>query len=95
MNESISTAAGSRHGQLLTPAQLREVVRSAGRVPAQRSTLYRLLRTFESDQAEGEGASEQLNTVVDAAAAFGSYASLTQDPAFRYEPTAHERQLSD
>ena len=39
MNESISTAAGSRHGQLLTPAQLRAVVRSAGRVPAQRSTL--------------------------------------------------------
>lgn len=95
MNESISTAAGARHGQLLTPAQLRKVARSAGRVPAQRSTLYRIIRTFEAVEAEGEGSTEQLNTVVDAAATFGSYAALTQDRAFRYEPTPHERQLSD
>ena len=95
MNESISTAAGARHGQLLTPAQLRKVARSAGRVPAQRSTLYRIIHTFEADETAGEGENEQLNTVVDAAATFGSYAALTQDQAFRYEPTAHERQLSD
>jgi hypothetical protein len=64
-------------------------------VPAQRSTLYRIIHTFEADETAGEGENEQLNTVVDAAATFGSYAALTQDQAFRYEPTAHERQLSD
>ena len=40
MNESISRAAGTEHGQELPPAQMDEIITRAGRQPAQRSTLY-------------------------------------------------------
>jgi FO synthase len=40
MNESISRAAGAAHGQEMTPAMMDEVIRSAGRVPRVRTTLY-------------------------------------------------------
>jgi FO synthase len=40
MNESISRAAGSEHGQEMPPEQMEEQIRSAGRVPRQRTTLY-------------------------------------------------------
>ena len=38
INESISTSAGAPYGQLVPPAELRRLVRDAGRVPAQRDT---------------------------------------------------------
>jgi FO synthase len=40
MNESISRAAGSEWGQELPPEQMEELIRSAGRTPRQRTTLY-------------------------------------------------------
>ena len=40
MNESISRAAGAAHGQETTPLEMVEIIREAGRVPKQRSTLY-------------------------------------------------------
>jgi FO synthase len=40
MNESISRAAGAAHGQETTPVKMVEIIRIAGRVPKQRSTLY-------------------------------------------------------
>lgn len=40
MNESISRAAGATHGQEMTPADIEAVIRSVGRVPIQRNTLY-------------------------------------------------------
>jgi FO synthase len=40
MNESISRAAGAAHGQEMPPEQLEDFVRSIGRSPRQRSTLY-------------------------------------------------------
>jgi FO synthase len=41
MNESISRAAGTQHGQELPPAAMRDIARSVGRMPTQRDTLYR------------------------------------------------------
>jgi FO synthase len=41
MNESISRAAGTQHGQEFPPEAMEELVRSIGRVPLQRDTLYR------------------------------------------------------
>ena len=41
MNESISRAAGTQHGQELPPERMEELIRDAGRVPRQRTTLYR------------------------------------------------------
>ncbi|MGI9329649.1 MAG: 5-amino-6-(D-ribitylamino)uracil--L-tyrosine 4-hydroxyphenyl transferase CofH [Gammaproteobacteria bacterium] len=40
MNESISRAAGASHGQELGPEKMAAVIRAAGRVPVQRTTLY-------------------------------------------------------
>jgi len=40
MNESISRAAGSAWGQELAPEQMEALIRHAGRVPRQRTTLY-------------------------------------------------------
>jgi FO synthase len=41
MNESISRAAGTQHGQELPPADMEAMIRAAGRRPRQRTTLYR------------------------------------------------------
>ena len=40
MNESISRAAGTVHGQEMPPDAMDTLIRSAGRTPAQRTTLY-------------------------------------------------------
>ena len=40
MNENISRAAGASHGQELTAQQMEALVRSIGRVPRRRTTLY-------------------------------------------------------
>ena len=40
MNESISRSAGAEYGQEMPPEQMEELIRSAGRVPRQRTTLY-------------------------------------------------------
>jgi len=41
MNESISRAAGTQHGQELPPEAMEALIRSIGRTPQQRDTLYR------------------------------------------------------
>lgn len=40
MNESISRSAGASFGQELPPESMEALIRSAGRVPRQRTTLY-------------------------------------------------------
>ncbi len=40
MNESISRAAGTQHGQEMPPEAMEALIRAAGRVPAQRDTTY-------------------------------------------------------
>jgi FO synthase len=40
MNESISRAAGAAHGQEMTPTMMEELIRSVGRRPRWRTTLY-------------------------------------------------------
>ena len=41
MNESISRAAGTEHGQELPPEQMDALIASLGRTPRQRTTLYK------------------------------------------------------
>jgi FO synthase len=41
MNESISRAAGTQHGQEFPPEAMEGLIRSIGRMPVQRDTLYR------------------------------------------------------
>jgi len=40
MNESISRSAGAEYGQEMPPEHMEELIRSAGRTPRQRTTLY-------------------------------------------------------
>jgi FO synthase len=40
MNESISRSAGAEYGQEMPPERMEELIRSAGRIPRQRTTLY-------------------------------------------------------
>jgi FO synthase len=40
MNESISRSAGAEFGQEMPPERMEELIRSAGRIPRQRTTLY-------------------------------------------------------
>ena len=83
INESISTSAGAAHGQFQSPAELRRVIREAGRRPVQRDTRYRILREFGPIEEPGEATI--LDHVDDSEAAFGSYAQLTRDPRFRFK----------
>lgn len=82
INESISTSAGSAHGQRMRPSELRRVIRDAGRLPAERSTLYRTIRSFSVEPAADE--IDALDAVDDADERFGSYEKLTRDPRFRF-----------
>ena len=45
MDENISRASGASHGQLATPEELEAAIRGAGRVPAQRTTVYGRVET--------------------------------------------------
>ena len=87
INESISTSAGSEHGQLLRPRQIRAMIRGAGRVPAERDTMYRIARRF-GGEADGDGDGEAdgggLDAVTDASR-FGSYRELINISRFDYK----------
>jgi len=80
INESISTSAGAQYGQLVGPAELHRWIRDAGRVPAERDTLYRVLRRFEN----GDDPVSPLDRVEDAEARFGSYRRLIASGEFRF-----------
>lgn len=82
INESISTSAGSAYGQRMRPSELRRVIRDAGRRPAERSTLYRTIRSYPVEPGTDEV--DALDKVDDADERFGSYAKLTHDARFRF-----------
>jgi 5-amino-6-(D-ribitylamino)uracil---L-tyrosine 4-hydroxyphenyl transferase len=80
INESISNAAGSQYGQMVKPVDMRSIIRSSGRVPAQRSTTYQLLKIYsEEDKAEHESELDKADP-----AQFGSYNELIKLDKFRY-----------
>ena len=80
INESISTSAGAAYGQLVPPAELRRLVRDAGRTPAQRDTVYNVLRTYK----DGEEDDSPLDRIEDAESRFGSYRRLVASGEFRF-----------
>src|SRR6185369_989136 len=80
INESISTSAGAQYGQLVGPAELVRWIRDAGRVPAQRDTLYNVMRTYEA----GDDPTTELDTIDDAETRFGSYRRLIASGEFRF-----------
>ena len=88
INESISTAAGAQHGQLMRPGEFRDIIRQAGRVPAERYTDYKLKRVFNDTDQE----LDPLDLVGDnVEEIFGSYQRLVKMENYRYE---HPRKAS-
>jgi FO synthase len=62
MEESISKAAGATFGEFVSPEEFRAKIRSIGRVPAERTTTYKIRRTFESE-ADGQSVAARLPTL--------------------------------
>jgi|SRR5579875_445042 len=79
MNESISTSAGATNGQLVRPRDFIRMARDVGRIPAERSTLYQILRVHR----DGEPI-HPLDSVVDPDEVFGSYQKLLRMSEFRF-----------
>ena len=79
MNESISRAAGAQHGQEMPPEEMERLIRSIGRIPRQRSTLYG--EVSEPVRARGFAAPE--------------LAPLVQTPPRRREKTQPKDALAD
>lgn len=52
MNESISRSAGAKHGQEITAKELCALIRSVGRVPVRRNTLYEVVDVFVDHDPE-------------------------------------------
>ncbi len=51
MNESITRAAGSKHGQENSPEELDAIILAAGRIPKQRTTLYADVEPMHAQQS--------------------------------------------
>jgi len=79
INESISTAAGAQYGQLLKPKDIRRFVRQLSRIPAQRTTVYKIIQTYESEETE-----DTLDKIQDTSQ-FGSYHELIKLDKYRYK----------
>jgi FO synthase subunit 2 len=79
INESISTAAGAEHGQLLKPKEIRHLIQQVGRIPAQRTTSYRIIKTFSSDES-----TDKLDEIQNVSQ-FGSYHELIKLDGYRYK----------
>lgn len=80
INESISTSAGSEHGQLLRPKEIKRMVREIGRIPAERDTKYNILKKFDNSNESDE----KLDSVDDVSK-FGSYTELIKINKYRYQ----------
>lgn len=79
INESISTSAGSEHGQIMRPKEIKSLILSAGRVPAQRNSVYGVVKVFD----ETENGNESLLDTAEVSK-FGSYHELIKLDKFRY-----------
>jgi 5-amino-6-(D-ribitylamino)uracil---L-tyrosine 4-hydroxyphenyl transferase len=80
INESISTAAGAQHGQLMRPKEIRQLIRSAGRIPVQRSTTYRTLNVFVDEKEVKDSVLDNIDS-----SQFGSYHQLIKLDRFRFK----------
>lgn len=81
INESISTSAGSGHGQLMRPSDMERMAEAAGRRAVQRDTLYRRAGAGRAALEDAE------------AGAFGSYFELIKIKKYRYRSEQRKGQV--
>jgi len=82
INESISTSAGSEFGQIMKPKEIRSLIMSAGRIPAQRNSVYEIIKVFDGKDDDHESLLDMAET-----SQFGSYHELIKLDKFRYSHT--------
>ena len=82
INESISTSAGASFGQLLKPKEIRNLIYNVGKIPAQRSSKYEVIKTFSKDNNYMDD--EELLDKSDTKD-FGSYHELIKMDSFRFK----------
>jgi 7,8-didemethyl-8-hydroxy-5-deazariboflavin synthase CofH subunit len=63
MEESISKAAGATFGEYVSPEEFRARIRSIGRIPAERTTTYKIRRIFDQPEQDPRLAPAQLPMV--------------------------------
>ena len=81
INESISTSAGSMYGQLMRPKEMRKLISSAGKIPAQRTSNYKIIKQFQTkEEIEYESNLDKIDPN-----GFGSYKELITLNKFRYK----------
>ena len=86
INESISTSAGAQYGQLVKPGQFRQLIRDAGRVPAERHTTYEIRRVFD----DGDDPVDPLDMMEgNPEERFGSYHRLIKMNSYRFQHPRH------
>jgi len=83
INESISTSAGADHGQLVRPSEFRNMIRQMGRMPAERTTTYEIIKQFHQEQEQDQD--DPLDYVVYNEEKFGSYINLIKSDSFRFK----------
>ena len=81
LNESISTSAGASHGQLVRPSEFRNMIREMGRIPAERTTKYTIIKKFD----QGKEETHPLDIVDYGEQKFGSYKNLIKSDTFRFK----------
>jgi FO synthase subunit 2 len=79
INESISTAAGAQYGQLMKPKYIRSIILESGRTPAQRTSLYTIVKEFAHQPKDTDSLLDMADP-----GDFGSYHQLIKTDKFRY-----------
>jgi FO synthase subunit 2 len=81
INESISSTAGAKFGQYMSPKEIRRLIFDAKRIPAQRTTTYFIIRIFKDINEVSDIPLEKIEWSEEK---FGSYFSLIKDERFRF-----------
>ncbi|MGN6560692.1 MAG: 5-amino-6-(D-ribitylamino)uracil--L-tyrosine 4-hydroxyphenyl transferase CofH [Candidatus Nitrosocosmicus sp.] len=80
INESISTSAGSQYGQLMRPKEMKKLISSSGKIPAERTSTYKIIKEHNTnDELDFETNLDKIDATI-----FGSYKELITLKKFRY-----------
>lgn len=87
INESISTSAGSQYGQFLKPIEMRKIIKACGKIPAQRTSTYKVIKQFtDPTEIESKTSLDQIDPET-----FGSYKELIKINDFKYKKNERAR----
>ena len=67
MNESISRAAGSIHGQEFEAKRMEKFIKDCGRLPQQRNTLYESIHSDEMSEISFDVSIDHMQSFLDSA----------------------------